>query len=211
MALTKVLTGGLALDAVDNTILKLDDDYALTGTVSGAGGLVLLQTVTASNDATIEIGSASLLTTTYKTYVIHYTNLQVSTQDSHGHIRFGIGGSIKTDANYNFVRSWRHAGSADFQGTAATGATEITNGWGQSMGTATGDASNGMLYIYDPAATNNFKMIYNKTTGMDYSPNASFQDISCFYKSGQAALTSIQFLLSTGTIEIGTFKLYGLV
>jgi len=37
MALTKVLTGGLALDAVDNTILKLDDDYALTGTVSGAG------------------------------------------------------------------------------------------------------------------------------------------------------------------------------
>ena len=37
MALTKVLTGGIALDAVDNTILKLDDDYALTGTVTGAG------------------------------------------------------------------------------------------------------------------------------------------------------------------------------
>ena len=38
MALTKVLTGGIALDAVDNTILKLDDNYALTGTVTGAGG-----------------------------------------------------------------------------------------------------------------------------------------------------------------------------
>ncbi len=36
MALTKVNTGGLALDAVDNTILKLDDDFALTGTVTGA-------------------------------------------------------------------------------------------------------------------------------------------------------------------------------
>ena len=35
MALTKVLTGGLAADSVDNTILKLDDDYALTGTVTG--------------------------------------------------------------------------------------------------------------------------------------------------------------------------------
>ena len=35
MALTKVLTGGLALDAVDNTILKLDDDYALTGVLDG--------------------------------------------------------------------------------------------------------------------------------------------------------------------------------
>ena len=36
MALTKVNTGGLAADSVDNTILKLDDDYALTGAVSGA-------------------------------------------------------------------------------------------------------------------------------------------------------------------------------
>jgi hypothetical protein len=37
MALTKVRTGGITADAVDNTILKLDDDYALTGTVTGAG------------------------------------------------------------------------------------------------------------------------------------------------------------------------------
>ena len=36
MALTKVLTGGLAADSVDNTILKLDDDYALTGAITGA-------------------------------------------------------------------------------------------------------------------------------------------------------------------------------
>ena len=40
MALTKVLTGGLAADSVDNTILKLDDDYALTGAVTGAGSVV---------------------------------------------------------------------------------------------------------------------------------------------------------------------------
>jgi hypothetical protein len=35
MALTKVRTGGITADAVDNTILKLDDDYALTGIVTG--------------------------------------------------------------------------------------------------------------------------------------------------------------------------------
>ena len=37
MALTKIRTGGITADAVDNTILKLDDDFALTGTVTGAG------------------------------------------------------------------------------------------------------------------------------------------------------------------------------
>ena len=52
MALTKVLTGGLALDAVDNTILKLDDDYALTGTVSGAGTIVQVVNVTTGASAT---------------------------------------------------------------------------------------------------------------------------------------------------------------
>lgn len=38
MALSKINTGGLVADAVDNTILDLADDYAFTGTVTGAGG-----------------------------------------------------------------------------------------------------------------------------------------------------------------------------
>ena len=61
MALTKVLTGGLALDAVDNTILKLDDDYALTGAISGAGkvGQVIQATKITNTTAT----STSYVTT----------------------------------------------------------------------------------------------------------------------------------------------------
>ena len=39
MALTKVRTSGITADAVDNTILKLDDTYAFTGTNSFSGGL----------------------------------------------------------------------------------------------------------------------------------------------------------------------------
>ena len=37
MALTKVLTGGIADDAIGNTKLALDADYAFTGTITGAG------------------------------------------------------------------------------------------------------------------------------------------------------------------------------
>ena len=37
MALTKVLTGGIADDAIGNTKLALDANYAFTGTVTGAG------------------------------------------------------------------------------------------------------------------------------------------------------------------------------
>ena len=39
MALTKIRTGGITADAVDNTILKLDDNFAFTGTIRGVGSI----------------------------------------------------------------------------------------------------------------------------------------------------------------------------
>tara|TARA_R110001592_G_scaffold323991_1_gene603444 strand:+ start:514 stop:1101 length:588 start_codon:yes stop_codon:yes gene_type:complete len=55
MALTKVNTGGLALDAVDNTILKLDDDYALTGAISGAGKLLQMPFTQYTSTTTVSL------------------------------------------------------------------------------------------------------------------------------------------------------------
>ena len=72
MALTKVNTGGLAADAVDNTILKLDDAFAFTGTVSGAGTKILLRDITISSaTASVEFIHGSngvILDTTYSRY-----------------------------------------------------------------------------------------------------------------------------------------------
>ena len=45
MALTKILEGGIADDAVGNTKLDLSENYAFTGTVTGAGGGKVLQAV----------------------------------------------------------------------------------------------------------------------------------------------------------------------
>tara|TARA_R110000744_G_scaffold251012_1_gene367035 strand:- start:8 stop:409 length:402 start_codon:yes stop_codon:yes gene_type:complete len=39
MALTEVLTGGIADDAIGNTKLALDADYAFTGTIRGKGSI----------------------------------------------------------------------------------------------------------------------------------------------------------------------------
>ena len=49
MALTKVRTGGITADAVDNTILKLDDAYAFTGTISGGTSTPAFQARRSSN------------------------------------------------------------------------------------------------------------------------------------------------------------------
>tara|TARA_R100001369_G_scaffold16460_1_gene31488 strand:+ start:63 stop:572 length:510 start_codon:yes stop_codon:yes gene_type:complete len=60
MALTKVRTGGIAADAVDNTILKLDDDFALTGTVTGAGVSTATSTLPSEGGAATTIVAQGL-------------------------------------------------------------------------------------------------------------------------------------------------------
>ena len=65
MALTKVLTGCIKADSVDNTILKLDDNFAFTGTVTGTNGKLLqsVNAVTTTATSTITAsGQHSVLT-----------------------------------------------------------------------------------------------------------------------------------------------------
>jgi len=59
MALSKINTGGLAADAVDNTILDLADNFAFTGTVTGAGSV--LQVVEAVNNTNFSSTSTSFV------------------------------------------------------------------------------------------------------------------------------------------------------
>ena len=61
MALTKIRTGGITADAVDNTILKLDDDFALTGTVTGAGVSTATSTLPSEGGAATTIVAQGLL------------------------------------------------------------------------------------------------------------------------------------------------------
>ena len=200
MALTKVQAEGV----------NLADTFAFTGTVSGTQALVLLQTVTASDDATVEIGSASLFTTTYKTYIIYFTNVHVATDNAHGQIRFGIGGSIKSDSQYDFIRHYQYSGSANVSGAASNDATSIERAWGQSIGNNTGESASGFVMVYDPAATDNYKHIKVEASNDDLTTTAAAHTTSGRYGSGQAALTSIQFLPSSGNITSGLFKLYGI-
>ena len=201
MALTKVRAGGVSLS----------DDFAFTGTVTGTQQMVLLQTITANDDATVEIGSSSLFTSTHKTYIIHFTNVHIATDNAHGEIRFGIGGSIKSDAQYDWQRHYQYSGSSNVSGDAANDDTKIQRAWGQSNGNDTGESASGFVMVYDPAATDNYKHIKVEVSNDDLTTTSAAHSTSGRYGSGQAALTSIQFFASSGNITSGTFKLYGII
>ena len=65
--------------AISSGNITVAGNTTFTGTVTGDNNnLVLLQTVTASNDTTVDVGSSSLFTSTYKVYQIHLINVHPS-------------------------------------------------------------------------------------------------------------------------------------
>jgi len=207
MALTKVLTGGIALDAVDNTILKLDDNYALTGTVTGAGGLALLQTVTASNDATVTVGSSSLFTTTHKVYILHVINAHPTDDGEEFRCRLSKGGTV-LEADYEYTRQ-QHIHSSGFTNRGSNSDDHVN--LAESLGNGNDECHNMVITIFNPAETTFKKLIKFTSAGIDLSPNMANNDGMFGHEGNSAAIDGIQFFYGDGNISTGTFKLYGVV
>jgi len=117
MALTKVRTGGLTADSVDNTILDLADDFAFTGTVSGSGlDLIETQNITS---AVSEVIFSNKISTTYKDYIVKGTYVN----NTNNNLRFTLrqsGTEITNTSVYQSAHADR-AGSSEYSGNGQNG------------------------------------------------------------------------------------------
>jgi len=203
----------MPITKIDATSFDLTDDYAFTGTITGdnGGSMVLLQTTTASNVASVTMGSSSLLDNTYKTYKIIGTNIIPATDGANGHARVSIGGAVKSDASYSRCRMRMYDGNASVSGYVSdANASTMGNFFGESIGTNGGENVNFESTIYNPSDTSTNTFFHVITAGRDLSPNSQMQLQEFVYTNSTAAVDGVQFYFSSGNIESGTFKLYGL-
>ena len=115
MALTQVLTGGIKADAVDNTILKLDDNFAFTGTITGAGKV--LQVVNfVYNGASVSSTSTSFVDTDLET--------SITPSSTSNKILISVTFQGQTDANGIFTLS---KGDTNLVGTYGFTRLEVAN------------------------------------------------------------------------------------
>ena len=215
MALTKVLTGGLALDAVDNTILKLDDDYALTGAISGAGGLVpLLDTTVSSAVSQFDITSTHI-NATYDTYklicMFHPANNDVRLEyqffadtDTNGNGSL-IGGNV-----YGFSIAQKDVSGDVRQSNAAT-PMEFSY---STIGNVNGEAIAFEMTLYN---SNDVRMpIVTSGEGTNYDINGYTMgfDFAGGMVPPQTYLAhfcrGIRFEFSGGNIELAQVRLWGI-
>ena len=184
---------------------------ALPASVSG-GGLNLISTQTASSSATVSFTSG--IDSTYKEYIFRFYNIHPATNNS----SFQFQGSTDSGSSYgvSITSSFFQAYHAE-DGSATSLSYNTNNDLGNSTSfqiiadtTGNGDdeSASGFLHLFSPSDTTfvkNFIAIDNHSYNGAYSIN----DFSGGYFNTTSAINAIQFKMSSGNIDSGTIKLYG--
>ena len=204
-------TGGVfTADAVNNTSVTNVTDFA---SVPAGGALKLLSTQTASASATIDFTSG--IDSTYDSYVFKFINIHPQNDAA----IFLFQGDTGTNTNYNQTITSTNFYARHDQ-TGAVGQISYDSGSDQAQGTAfqrigteigNGNSENasGYLQIFNPSSSIFVKHFLGDIQNFE-SNGYSFRVFSAGYFNTTTALTRFQFKMSSGNIDSGTIKLYGI-
>jgi len=211
----------MALSKLAANSFDLTDNYALTGTVTGAGGtqkLFLIKNIDASSSGTVSFvngASSVVLDATYKTYIFRFINIHPETDQK----KFEFNVSIDGGSNYNVTKtsSFFHAYHGEDGSQAALGyetAGDLAQGTGfQSLGQQVGNANDecisGEMYLFSPSSTTfvkHFLANTNRASGNAYSVNSFISG----YANTTSAVNAVQFKFDSGNIDAGRIALYGI-
>ena len=189
---------------------------AITSVPSGVigGSMVLISTQTASSSSTISFTSG--IDSTYKEYIFKFINIHAQ-NDSPSSNDFSFNGSTDGGSNYNvtktttsFIGQHNEADSSTdlrlsgLELAQSTGFQGITN----YQGNDNDQASSGEMFLFNPSSTTfvkHFLIKTNNITASDFSVNSFIGG----YFNTTSAINAIQFKMSSGNIDSGTIKLYG--
>ncbi len=180
------------------------------------GNLKLLSTQTASSSSTLSFTSG--IDSTHKEYIFKFINIHPQTNNTDFTFNF----SVDSGSNYNVTKTTTTFRSANNEGgstqeLAYYAANDIAQGTGfQSFsigGSYQGDndsSVSGMLHLFDPSNTTFVKQFFARTNGMianDYSVDGFVAG----YGNTTSAIDAVQFKMSSGNIDSGVIKMYGVL
>jgi len=198
----------MALNFCNNN--SLSAITSIPAAISG-GSLNLISTQTASSSSTISFTSG--LDSTYKEYIFKFINIHPATDGA----SLTFNGSSDTGSNYNVTKT-----------TTAFRAYHQQDGGGQALGYRTSDdlaqstsfqilnfevdndadsSGVGFLHLFDPSSTTFVKHFIH--TGNCVQSTYTRNDFVAGYFNTTSVIDAVQFKMSSGNIDSGVIKLYG--
>jgi hypothetical protein len=189
---------------------------SLPSGVSG-GSLVLLETQTASSSSTISF--TSNLDSTYKEYIFKLINIHPQTDN----VEFQFNMSADSGSNYNVTKTTTffeayHAEADNDQALAIADNRDLAQSTAfQKLGQEGQQADDadqnlcGLLHLFNPSSTTFVKHFIATTIANSHNGNYCWNSYIAGYGNTTSAVDAVQFKMSSGNIDAGTFKLYGVV
>ena len=201
---------------------SISDVTALASVPSGA--LTHIKTLTASDSSTLSFVNGSsdvVLDSTYPIYIFKFINVNPASGASNP--RFTFNGSDDTSSHsYDItktttaVQSWHKEDGEDRDNYLFYNTTfDIAQGTGfQSLNFGDGNVDSdacgsGELYLFDPSSTTFQKHFTANFDNCDSDPSAAHMLVAGYFNT-TSAITAMQFKYSSGNVESGTIKLYGI-
>jgi len=199
----------MALNFASNN--SLSAITTLPASISG-GGMTLISEQTASSSATISFTSG--IDSTYDSYVFKFINCHPVDNGAQFLVNFRDGGTdydaTKTTTFFNAEHS--EAGATD--GLRYRTAQDLTQSTAfqpltEDTGNRTDESCSGYLQLFNPSSTTFVKHFIARNNNY-VSNNYSEDSYIAGYCNTTVAIDGVQFKFSSGNIDSGVIKLYGI-
>ena len=192
------------------------DAGALNASVA-TGKMILIKTLTASNSANLTFvhgASNVVLDGTYSTYVFKIINIHPITNGAF--LLFnGRDGGTNYDATKqtNFLEATHNeddsAGALDNNDASDLANSTAACRMSAAIGSGNDESANGEIKLFNPSQTTFVKKFISRISTYESSDIAA-DSLMAGYFNVTAAIDGIQFSMSSGNIDSGIIKLYGM-
>jgi hypothetical protein len=204
-----ITTGGVILPAgITNASVSAVTSFAN----ASAGTLILLSTQTASASANISFTTG--LDSTYDEYIFKFIDIHPATDN----VSFQFNMSTDSGSNYNVTKTTTAFNAQHDEADTDTDLNYLTS---QDLAQSTGfqtlmlgigngadENGAGTLQIFNPSSTTYVKHFISRMSYY-YQANYIFDFYTAGYGNTTSAVNAIQFKMSSGNIDDGIIKLYG--
>jgi len=201
--LTTVASSGLAFNASANGF-----------DTAGSTAMNLIATNTISSGVSSS-SFTSGIDGTYDTYLFKFINIHGATEN----ILFTFNLSVDGGSNYNVTKSStfytaRHREDNSNASTAYQSGSDLAQSTDYKRiffdsGIANDDASSGELYLFSPSSTTFVKHFLGRFSSTNTTPQ-NYDNWIAGYGNTTSAVNAIDFKFSSGNIDSGVIKMYGI-